>query len=772
MKFKTIASRIILSILPIVAFFTLLSVASIYYTMNKQIDAQFNERMTESLRSAKLSIYAELMMNAKTAESLALYAETCDRESIENGELVRFLTATIPSNKNTVGGGIWFEPYALGKDLRYFGPYVYVKDGKAVYAPEYANEVDYHNAAWYLNGVNSDGWIVWSDVYYDPVAEVTMITSTVPFRGKNGEFLGVTTADMALTDIKAISSSISVGRSGKAFILGANGEFISFIDDSRTIEMRITEDADRELASLGKKILGSESDSASINWNGRHYRAFFTSIEETDWHLIVMIDNAEVGQSANNLILSLAIIPIVCLALVTVSIILVARYLKRVADKVNRFADQAASGDLSERIEITENDEFGVMEDRLNKMMDNMAEMTVRSEKMLEMAQEANRAKTEFLSKMSHEMRTPMNAIIGMVQVSEQTHDSEKIRDCIDKIDHASKNLLDLINNVLDMAKIEANKVELETVRFSVKEVFESISKVFWVRTQEKNLTLVTEAEESAAESLWADKFRYSQIVTNLIGNAVKFTPPGGRISVSAAVQEETETTVTVKTVVEDTGIGIPAEQTGKLFLPFEQADSSISRKYGGTGLGLSISKSLAELMGGKIRYEPGEKSGSRFIFTVVARKSGGEETEQVQDSRQKTYDFSGKCILLAEDIEINREIVAALLEDTGVRLDFAENGTEAYRKFSENPEKYDLIFMDIQMPEMDGLTASIKIRELEKGRRIPIIAMSANAFQEDVAASMGAGMNGHISKPIDLNIVLETLNSLIGAQNPPSSVS
>ncbi len=761
-KFKNIAARIIISVIPLVAFTTIISVVSIYYAMNEQINTQFDERMTESLSLARLNIYAELMMNAKVAESLAIYAETCGRETIENGELAQFLLRSIPSNKNTVGGGIWFEPYSLYPSERYFGPYVYIKDGKVIYAAEYASEVDYHNEEWYINGKQSQGEIVWSNVYYDPVAGVTMITSSQPFYRSSGEFWGVTTADMALTDIKAISAHISIGQTGAAFILGANGEFISFLDDSRSIDMSIIDDSDEELAALGRRVLNHRNGAASLIWQGHQYRAFYTSMEEIDWHLVVIIDNAEVGQSANDLVLSLALFPVVGLILVTGSIFMVARYLKRVINNVNSFADQAASGDLSERIQITEQDEFGVMEDRLNRMMDNMAEMSERSEKMLEMAQSANRAKTEFLSKMSHEMRTPMNAIIGMVQISEQTDDREKLRNCLLKIDHASKNLLELINNVLDMAKIEANKVELEITRFSVRDVFESISNVFWVKTEEKNLTLTLKTGESVPENIWSDRFRYSQVVTNLVSNAVKFTPEGGEISVSAELLEETETGFIIRTMVKDNGIGVQPEAVDKLFGAFEQANNSIFRQYGGTGLGLSISKSLVELMGGEIWYEPNENAGSRFIFTITADRTGKDETASPEKLIPKSFDFHGKCILVAEDVEINREIVAALLDDTGITMDFAENGIEACDKFAGSPEKYDLIFMDIQMPKMDGLAATKKIRQMEKGKHIPIIAMSANAFKEDVHASLDAGMNGHISKPLDLNVVLDALDSFL----------
>lgn len=537
------------------------------------------------------------------------------------------------------------------------------------------------------------------------------------------------------------------------------------LDDSRTVEMLITQDADPELAALGQKVLDTESGSASLYWNGLEHRAFFTNIAETSWHLVVVIDNAEVGQSANALVASLAIIPIIGLLLATISIVMVAHYLKRVANKVNRLADQGASGDLGERIAITEYDEFGVMEDRLNKMMDNMSEMRERSEKMLVMAQAANQAKTDFLSNMSHEMRTPMNAIIGMVQIAELTDDPVKIRDSLDKIDHASQSLLELINNVLDMAKIEANKIELEIVPFSVGEVFDSIAKIFWVKTDEKQLKIGMSVDAAIPDKIWTDRFRYSQVVTNLVSNAVKFTPAGGEITMSARLLAETGTTVTIETVVKDTGIGITQEAAAKLFNSFEQADSSISRKYGGSGLGLSISKSLVELMGGAIRVESEEGWGSNFIFTVTAEKTGVAEDLAETAHAGRVYDFNGRHILVAEDVEVNREIVAAFLDDTGIGIDFAENGAQAVEQFTANPTKYDLVFMDIQMPGMDGLTAARKIRSLEREQRLlptPIVAMSANAFKEDVEASLGAGMNGHISKPLDLNIVRNTIYDIL----------
>jgi len=766
MKFKSISSRILFSVLPLVLILALVFMAVIYASMKKQIDTQFDERMLESLNAADLRITAELAANADVAKSLALYATTASRETIDRGELSAFLLSSIPSNDNTVGGGIWYEPYSLYPEKQYFGPYVYVKGGQAILASDYASSVAYHEQDWYLGGKNSKGEVVWSYVYYDPVADVVMITSSIPFFTKKGKFLGVTTADMAMKDIKEIVSSLSVGKTGAAFVLGANGEFISFMDSSRTLDMLITEDKDPELVRLGKHVLGNGKGPIYLNWQGDNVRAFYSKIEETGWTLVAIINTEELTETTNNLAMPLAIILLAGLLVISTAVILVAQHLRRVANKVNQFADAAIAGVLSERLEVTEHDEFGVMERRLNTMMDNMAEMREKSEEMLRVAKAANQAKTDFLSNMSHEMRTPMNAIIGMVQIAKQSDTAERIEDCLGKIQVASKRLLGLINDVLDMSKIEANKVTLNIDTFSIKSTLGTIEGVFWSETSEKRLSLVTEQHPDVPEFLLADGFRYSQVVVNLVSNAIKFTPPDGVITVSVRVLERTGNRYIIETLVTDTGIGITADSAIKLFKPFEQADTSISRKYGGTGLGLAISKGLVELMDGTIWCKPNDNGlGSQFGFTIAAAVSDAVVTQPEAVPDDESYDFTGHCILIAEDVDLNREIVQALLDETGIQIAFAVNGIEAWQMFAANRNKYSMMFMDIQMPEMDGLSATRKIREIEQdgaSERMPIVALSANAFKEDVDASLDAGMDGHVVKPFDQEVLLRTIRAMI----------
>ncbi len=764
MKFKGIASRIILSVVPIIALATILFIVAIHNATDTQITGAMDDKMRESLEVATIEIQKELLRNADIARSLALYAGTASVETIEKGEMQAFLLKSIPSNKNTVGGGIWFEPYTLYPNEQYFGPYVYLENGEAIYSGEYASQVDYHGTNWYHEGKRSGGEIVWSDIYYDLVARVTMITASTSFLGPDGQVLGVATADMALTDIRQIARSLTVGETGRAFILGAEGEYITYLDTSRRFNQKITEETDPEVAAFGRQALTTDHGSAMVTLEGQQLRAYYKTIEETGWVLVVTIDSDEIGSNITETVMGMAIVPLIGLIAATISIAFVAGHLRRIVNKVNGFADMAASGDFSKRIEITEHDEFGIMEERLNKMMDNMSAMSEHSAKMLEVAETANRAKSDFLSRMSHEIRTPMNAVIGMTQIARGTRDMDKAQDCLTKIDAASKHLLSLLNAILDMSQIEANKMSLVDDAFDVRRAVADVSAVLAVKMTDKSQQLTLQIEDDVPQLIVADHLRYVQVLTNLLENAGKFTPENGDITVTVRVAGGDETSCILQTSVADTGIGISQQDQQKLFQSFEQADGGASRRYGGTGLGLALCKRIVELMGGSIWVESELGKGSEFSFTLCARRVAPAQATESDSAMPGVYDFHGKTILLAEDIDINREIVEALLEDTGVKLDFAENGLRACELFRKNPGHYDLILMDLQMPEMDGLEAARTIRGMSaEGATIPILAMTANAFVEDMEKTREAGMNGHIAKPVDVAVLLAKLAECMG---------
>ena len=522
-----------------------------------------------------------------------------------------------------------------------------------------------------------------------------------------------------------------------------------------------------------------------------------------------------------------------------------------------------------------------------------------------EQAEASNRAKSEFLANMSHEIRTPMNAIIGMTNIAQSAKSIERKDYALGKIESASGHLLGIINDILDMSKIEAEKLELNPVAFDFEEMVTKVINIINLRVVEKQQKLSVHIDENIPRKLICDDQRLAQVITNLLSNAVKFTPEGGAISLSAQLLRNEQEHCVLRICVSDTGVGIKEEQQAKLFNPFEQAESSTTRKYGGTGLGLAITKRIVELMSGEISFSSTSGEGSVFAFTIKADKAddemsgtqlcasgvilenakilivdddadireyfidilmrfniscdeagSGEEALRLMDGGAK-YDlcfidwrmpgmdgvalsrrirevnssefiivmisssewevvksqaegagidkFMGKpivpsaiieCInlcfgvdllndergktdaqdrfwgyrvLLAEDVEINQEIVTALLEPTLLEIDCAENGAEAVRLFSETPDKYNIIFMDLQMPEMDGYDATRAIRALphDKAKTIPIIAMTANVFKEDIDRSLAAGMNDHLGKPLDFAAVLRILRQHLYKQRP-----
>jgi len=366
--------------------------------------------------------------------------------------------------------------------------------------------------------------------------------------------------------------------------------------------------------------------------------------------------------------------------------------------------------------------------------------------------QKASQAKGEFLSHMSHEIRSPLNAIIGMINIATHTDDIQKIKHCLDKADSASRLLMGLINDILDMSKIEANKLELLNSEFNFEKMLAGIINVISVRAGEKHQDIIVNVNANVPSFIISDDLRLSQIITNLLTNAIKFTPKNGKIMLNAEKLDETDGEITLRIEVVDSGIGISEEQQKRLFTSYNQADSSITKNFGGTGLGLAISKRIVELMQGTIWIESELNKGSKFIFTIKARK-GTDNADKISsgDSKETSCNFKGYTVLAAEDVEINREILSALLEETGISIDFVENGKMAVSRFTENPGRYSLILMDVHMPEMDGYetTRAIRALELAQAKDIPIIAMTADVFKEDIERCISAGMNDHIGKPV-----------------------
>jgi PAS domain S-box-containing protein len=532
-----------------------------------------------------------------------------------------------------------------------------------------------------------------------------------------------------------------------------------------------------------------------------------------------------------------------------------------------------------------------------NEMYLNIRDTSIQLKTALEQATAANRAKSDFLASMSHEIRTPINAITGMTAIGKNTTDIDRKDYALSKIGDASSHLLGVINDILDMSKIEADKLELSPIEFNFDRMIQKVVTVINFRVEEKRQRFTVNVDSKLPHFIIGDDQRLTQVIVNLLSNAVKFTQEGGEIRLGISLVSESDGIYELRIEVADSGIGMSAEQQEKIFQAFMQADSGISREFGGTGLGLAISKRIVELMGGNIWVESELGKGTHFIFTVKLERGtkgpssllasgvtwenvrilvvddAAETREQFRDlfdSLNIKYDiatdgfeaykmieehgrydiyfidwhmsgmdgieltrrikahnsdeasmavmitaadwefikdnahkagvnkhllkpfsssmiidcindclatvqredepdvksgmFEGKKLLLAEDIEINREILMSLLGDTGILIDCAENGKEALNMVEAAPTQYDIVFMDVQMPQMDGLEATRRIRALPalQGIALPIIAMTANVFKDDIESCLAAGMNDHLGKPIDFDIMFAKLRKYL----------
>lgn len=397
-----------------------------------------------------------------------------------------------------------------------------------------------------------------------------------------------------------------------------------------------------------------------------------------------------------------------------------------------------------------------------NQLKEKTTDLNLQEEK----TKTAIKAKNDFLSRMSHEIRTPLNAIIGMTQIAQNTSDRDKIVYCLGKAVDSSKHLLGLINDILDFSKIEADTLVLEEKLFSLQNDIEFVTSMLKEKITEKNIELHIALNNITHDGIITDMLRLNQVLINLLSNAVKFTDNGGIIvlTVEEIVHLKGESVYSFS--VRDNGVGIDLEHAKKLFTPFTQANNSITRLYGGTGLGLSISQSIVKMMGGEIELETELGKGSVFQFTIrVPAKENALSAKESTSSLIVPEKLQGKRILIVDDVEINLEVATALLEDSGALIETAVNGKNALDVFcSSAPYWYDVILMDMLMPVMDGCAATMEIRNSARvdSKTVCIIAMTANVLSEDMARAYQAGMNGYLTKPIELKELYTAMEDLL----------
>ena len=397
----------------------------------------------------------------------------------------------------------------------------------------------------------------------------------------------------------------------------------------------------------------------------------------------------------------------------------------------------------------------------------------------LQAAEASSRAKTSFLSNMSHEIRTPMNAIIGLDNIALRDPDlTPRTRDHLEKIGSSAKHLLGLINDILDMSRIESGRMVLKSEEFAFQEFLNQINIMINGQCQDKGLAYECKIIGQVSDYYIGDDLKLKQVLINILGNAVKFTDPPGQVTLSAEELGRSEDICTMRFLITDTGIGMDEEYIPKIFEAFSQEDATATNRYGGSGLGMSITRNFVEMMGGRIDVESKKGVGSTFIVTVTlqvsdrneaARDAGflqeGPGAAAADTGGEDSLSLEGRRVLMAEDVDQNAEILADLLELEEILSERAENGEEALRMFEDSEEGYyDLILMDVRMPVMDGLSATRVIRALSRpdAKTIPIVAMTANVFDEDVEQSLKAGMNAHLAKPVEPDKLYETMGRLI----------
>ncbi|MDR3073136.1 MAG: response regulator [Deltaproteobacteria bacterium] len=530
-----------------------------------------------------------------------------------------------------------------------------------------------------------------------------------------------------------------------AFILNDDGTVMDAADGKRINE---SFGGNAWFAGMVRKVSGNMT--AEIDGETKHLG--FYHIPQTDLYAVVIAEatymsshvgivyNATIGAG---LVSALLAVGCVCLFIFPVT-----------GDirKLSLFARQITEGGQPEDTGVRRRDELGDMAESLCSMVATLTDMVSRSEA-------ATRAKSEFLARMSHEIRTPMNGIIGMTYLALKENPDEQQRKFLGRIDAAAKNLLGIINDILDFSKIEANKMEISNHSFRLSGVLWSVYDLLQTKAEEKGLAFDFSVGDDVPDTLQGDSLRLAQVCINICSNALKFTESGS-IALRVSLQEKKEESYRLLFTIRDTGIGMDAEAREHIFESFSQADGSTTRKYGGTGLGLAICKSLVQMMGGEIGVESEPGGGSTFFFTILTREGSEAELadEETSAVASEAPELSAPRVLLVEDNEINQEIAVSVLQGMGITPAVANNGVEAVRLWEGRD--FDLILMDIQMPVMDGLTAARRIREGgdDRSKSVPIIAMTANAMSGDREKSLDAGMNDHITKPLDIGELRKAL--------------
>ena len=534
---------------------------------------------------------------------------------------------------------------------------------------------------------------------------------------------------------QSLSYSFVIRKDG-SYVVGNEGDaHENYFDRLTNIFAGQDMEADACIEQLQAAMNAGEDYSTIVKNGGSRRHIYCTNLPYCEWYLVTVLpferlDNAISGMGSRWLIIVYA----ASFAVIAMLLYIFFRYLKLFRNQVS---------------ELT----------RINAEMDAARKAAEQARKE---AEQANAAKQEFLSSMSHDIRTPMNAIIGMTSLAlDNTDDPKRVRDYLGKIALSSKHLLGLINDVLDISKIESGKMTLNVEPVSLREAMDSIVNIMQPQVTAKNQQFKAAAREILSENVRCDGVRLNQVLINLLGNAVKFTPEKGAVQLTVYQEALPEDASRVRThfLVSDTGIGMSKEYQKVIFESFSREDNTRVRKTEGSGLGMAITKCIVDAMGGTISVRSEQGRGSEFHVVLDLEKAAAPAASEAADGAAERVNdvvLKGRRILLAEDNELNWEVARELLSILELELDWAENGEICVEKFRNSPAgHYDAIIMDVRMPVMDGYEATAAIRGLEReDADIPIIAMTADAFSEDIQRCLERGMNDHLAKPIDIQAV------------------
>ena len=618
-------------------------------------------------------------------------------------EILEYMTAESLSIKKSI-------------DSKYTGLYGWI-NGEYLDGDGWIPDEDYVpvERPWYLETISDDSDITFVRPYLDE--QTKTILTTVAKKLSDGK--SVIALDITLARIQEITEEIAKHTVGSyGLVLDDRGQVIAH-SDPRELGKNYLEEEDTLGAALSDHLFHESDNQFELRYGGRKYMVFAEKIEG-GW-LAVSLINTRVFYRPLLIILSL----LVLLTVLEAFIFMVALYNQSEKDLAVASAQEA---------------------------------------------QDASRAKSLFLSRMSHEIRTPINAIIGLDSIALRDDSiAPQTRDELNKIGASARHLLSIVNDILDMSRIESGRMELKEDVFSFQEFLEQISIIVDGQCEEKGLTFVLNKATPLEEYYRGDSLKLKQVLINILGNSVKFTDPPGEIIFTVAQTKQKEDKAVLRFTMKDTGIGMDTEFIPKLFDAFSQEDTDNTSRYGGSGLGMAISRHFIEMMGGEICVESEKGVGSAFIVTVALKLVSSRDLPVPDTGVQEEEDTSlaGLHLLIAEDQELNAEVLADLIELEGMSSEWARNGQEAVEMFGQSePGHFDMILMDMRMPVMDGVNATRSIRALSRpdAASIPIIALSANAFEEDIKQCLSAGMNAHLSKPVDIERLKECLRNFLKA--------